>query len=147
MEKKELEQIITNVFKELDFKKKGTNWKLDNGEITKVINLQKSQYGNSYYINYGFIINSIPLEMFHLHINRRLASHSSIENEEIKENLDLENNISDDERSSKLIFYIEKFIKPILNEINNEKDIYNYLIELPDLSLVHFKLKEHFHLL
>lgn len=59
MEKKELTNIITELLIPLGFKKKDNYWVVNGDEVTKMVNLQKSQYSSSYYINFGYILKSI----------------------------------------------------------------------------------------
>ena len=56
MEKSDLIKLLNEVFNNLGFKRKGNNWVVDSSELIKIVNLQKSNYGNLFYINYGFII-------------------------------------------------------------------------------------------
>jgi len=68
MEKKELASILSEVLVPIGFKKKGNYLVINGDEITKMVNLQKSQFGTYFYINYGYILNSIPLDdMMHIY--------------------------------------------------------------------------------
>lgn len=71
-------------------------------KITKIINLQKSQFNNSFYINYGYILNSIPLESLMMHIYNRVTSFNIEERNRISFLLNLESDISDAERIKEL---------------------------------------------
>ena len=56
MEKKELIKFLDEIFKPLEFKRKGNTWKYENEVFVKIVNLQKSKYSNAFYLNYCFII-------------------------------------------------------------------------------------------
>ena len=68
MKKKELSDAIGEVLIPNGFKKKGDYWLINGEEITKMVNLQKSQFSNRFYLNYGYIIKSIPLNNLMMHI-------------------------------------------------------------------------------
>lgn len=135
MEKKNLENIISDIFTPLGFKKKGNNWTLNNNEITKVINLQKSQFSNRFYINYGYIINSIPLNSLKMHIFSGFGSANSSENTRINELLDLDITIDDADRQLELYTLIKDNLMEKLQAINTEEELASYLKALePPLS-------------
>ncbi|HEX7868775.1 MAG TPA: DUF4304 domain-containing protein [Chryseobacterium sp.] len=147
MEKKDLITFLDSIFSPIGFKRKGNNWVFNGDEINKIINLQKSQHGNFFYINYGYIINNLPLDGFVNHVDSRLSSQNKIEQQRITELLDLELAIIPSERFSEL----EKFInEKIINEMTNtneESDILNvlkqkqFLYMIPPNVLKHFNLK------
>ena len=61
MEQKAFLKLCTSVFKQYDFEKKNNNYyrRFDN-DIMLVFGLQKSAYGgNCYYLEYGFVFQSI----------------------------------------------------------------------------------------
>jgi hypothetical protein len=147
MEKKELASILSEILVPIGFKKKGNYWVVNGTEITKMINLQKSQFGNYYYINWGYIINSVFLDGM-MHIYNRVASVDKNENLRIDELLDLENNISDTTRESELKIILHKYLIDKINQINTVSDLKKYLKSLtPPLSnTVPLVVKKHFNL-
>jgi len=56
MDKKEFNKVLENIFSSYGFQLKNKAFYHDNDEFITVITIQKSNYDNSYYINYGFII-------------------------------------------------------------------------------------------
>ena len=74
-----LANLLNDLFSGLGFKKKGNYWVHNGQEISRMIHLQKSQYGNSFYINYGFIVTLIPLDGLMMHVHKRLGSEDPIE--------------------------------------------------------------------
>jgi len=148
MEKKELANILSEVFIPIGFKKKGNYWVINGTEITKMVNLQKSQFSNRFYINYGYILKSIHLDGMMMHIGKVLASADKKENLRIDELLDLENNISNKDRAEELkIILFEKLVKDI-NPVNTEMDILNEIKKMPQplLNAVPLVVKRYFNL-
>mgnify|MGYP001544711343 CR=1 FL=1 len=146
MEKKELASILSEVLVPIGFKKKGNYWVVNGAEITKMINLQKSQFSNSFYINYGYILNAIPLNGLTMHIFSGLGSLDSNENARIKELLNLENNISDEERASDLKKVLLEKLAHKVSSVNTEADVLEELKKQPHLNNIPLVVKRHFHL-
>lgn len=145
MKKKDLIQLLDSIFTSLKFKRKGNNWVVNGDVISKIINLQKSNYGNFFYINYGFVIQGLELTTV-THIGNRLASVDKNEQLRITDLLDLENNISDDVRLSELKTLITKKILYKMQSMNTEEDILNELKTRPNLNNIPLIVKKHFHL-
>lgn len=61
MDNKEFKKIIQNCVSEYDFVYKNKNY-YHNDKLVVVINCQKSNYENAYYINYGFWVKEIHEE-------------------------------------------------------------------------------------
>lgn len=146
MTKIELANILSEILIPIGFKKKGNYWVLNGDKITKMINLQKSKFDNSFYINYGYILNNIPLDGM-MHIYNRVASTDKVENLKIEELLNLESNVHDEERRcelKKVIF--EKLILKV-NSVNTEADILEGLKKQPHLNNIPMVVRQHFNLL
>jgi hypothetical protein len=146
MNNNEFKVFLNDIFKTFGFKRKGNNWFSENNELIKVINLQKSNFGNQYYINYGYILKSLKLDKFEMHIFHRLSSLDKKENERIKELLDFEGNIDDSQRKSELKSFLEKNLIQSLIQINSEIDILNELKQRSHLNDVPIIVKNHFNL-
>ncbi len=123
MEKKELVTLLNSIFMPIAFKRKGNNWVQNGNEINKIINLQKSQYSNAYYINYGYIINNLPLNNWVKHVNDRLASKDKEEQNLINNLLDLENDFNQSDRLILLHELVNKKIIPEITSIHTEDDL------------------------
>ena len=54
MRKKELTDILSELFIPIGFKRKGNFWVINGDVLTKMVNLQKSQFSNRFYINYHY---------------------------------------------------------------------------------------------
>ena len=63
MDKKSFKKAITDVLDQLGYKKNGKTYFLKTDELISIIGLQKSNYGNDYYVNFGFLIKSINPEI------------------------------------------------------------------------------------
>ena len=66
---------INAILKKKGFQMRSKIWYRDVGYLLHIVNFQKSQYGNQYYINCGIVIkemekNSFPRE-YHAHIRFR----------------------------------------------------------------------------
>lgn len=146
MEKKELANILSDVLVPIGFKKKGDYWVLNGAEITKMVNLQKSQFSNSFYINYGYILNAIPLGNLMMHIYNRVASTDKVENLRIDELLNFENNISDEERASDLKRILLEKLAHRISSVNTEADVLEELKQQPHLNNIPLVVKRHLHL-
>ncbi len=145
MEKKELINIISNVLSPIGFKRKGNSWVFNNSSINKIVNLQKSQFGNYYYINYGYILNAIPLSDM-MHIYNRVTSLDIDEREKINLLLNLESNISDEEREDRLKKVLQKELVDKIQSINIEDDLLEELRNRPHLNDIPLVVKQYFQL-
>lgn len=144
MEKKDLVAFLDQIFIPIGFKKKGNNWVINAEKINKIINLQKSQYSNAYYLNYGYIINSLPLNGFVNHIDNRLASKDKEIQKRIGELLNLENDIEPVIRFSELRELINEKIVIEMQSVQREEDILKILKEREHLYTIPPFVLEHF---
>jgi len=133
MEKTELIKFLHEVFKPLSFKKKNNTWSIDNGVLIKKLELQKSYFGNYYYLNYGIIFKGLDYNDVRTHVYKRLAGATKEENKEINSLLNLDHRFFEIERKDKLQFYINDKIINYFNRMNNEEDV---KIDLKDSSFL-----------
>lgn len=146
MEKKELASILNEVLAPIGFKKKGDYWVINSDEITKMINLQKSQFSNSFYINYGYILKSVPLNGLMMHVFKGFGSIDKTEQQRMTALLDLGNNISNGDRAKELKkLLLEKLVLNI-QEVNTEEDVLSELKKRPHLNDIPLVVKKHFSL-
>ena len=146
MEKTELIKFLHEVFKSLSFKKKNNIWFFDNGVLIKKIELQKSYFGNYYYLNYGIIFKGLDYNDVRTHVSRRLAGSTKEENKEINLLLDLDQKIPEIERKGKLQFYINDKILNYLNRMNTEENVKIDLKDSPYLDLVTITVRKYLQL-
>jgi hypothetical protein len=135
MEKKDLVNILSTMLIPIGFKRKGNYWVINRDEITKMVNLQKSQYGNFFYVNYGYILKAIPLDGFMMHVFTGVAFSTKEENLRLHELLDLDSNISDEERTQTLIEILQNKLVAKIQPINTEEDLSKELKKHPQLQL------------
>lgn len=146
MEKRDLMNLLDEVFIPVGLKRKGNNWVSNNKDVlSKIVNLQKSNYGNSFYINYGYIIKGLPLTTV-THVESRLAGADRDENKKITDLLNLEVDIPADERLSDLRQIVTDKVVSKIQSINTEEDLLNELKKRPHLNDIPLVVKKHFNL-
>lgn len=146
MEKKDLIKLLDEIFVPHGFKRKGNNWVLNGDELSKLINLQKSNYSNAFYINYGYILRSVPLINERTHVENRLASTNKEEQKRITDLLDLETQMPTDQRLAELKKFITDKIAVQMQSVNTEADLLNDLKKRPHLNDIPLIVKKHFSL-
>jgi len=145
MEKKDLVKLLDDIFVPLGFKRRGNNWVSNGNELSKLINLQKSNYSNSFYINYGYIIKGIELTTT-THVENRLASINKEEQKRITNLLDLEIEIPIDQRLTELKKFITDKITIQMQSINTESELFSDLKKRPHLNDIPLVVKRHFNI-
>ena len=143
MVRNELANALTEILAPIGFKRKGNYWVVNCSEINKLVNLQKSQYSNTYYLNYGFIIKSIPLDNLMTHTYNRISIYG---NNEAMNILNLENDIEDNDRKLRLKEIILQQLMPKMQTINSEQDVLDYIKTLPTFNTIPGVVKEYFKL-
>jgi len=63
MDKKEFKKLLTIILEEYGFTTKNNISRAETDELKIVISTQKSNYDNSYYLNYGFLIKELSPEL------------------------------------------------------------------------------------
>ena len=146
MNKNDLVIFLNKLLKPLGFVKKASNWILVSDDLIKIINFQKSSFSNECYINYGYIIKSIPMENFSMHIYNRLSSAEDNTQKSIDILLDLDSNINDAVRVKELCEIIRSNIIAMMQKINSENDILSELKNRSNLNDIPLIVKKHFNL-
>ena len=59
---KDIERLLTQCLRPEGFRKKGKYWYLDTPEVVVFVNLQRSQWSETYYLNLGVLVKSIRNE-------------------------------------------------------------------------------------
>ncbi|WP_454047540.1 DUF4304 domain-containing protein [Chryseobacterium sp. Marseille-Q8038] len=143
-------KILANILSELlilnGFKKKGNYWVIDGNELTKVVHLQKSQFSNSFYINYGYIINSIPLDGLTMHVFQQVSSLEEKEKNRIVQLLNLDIDISDSVRIEELNNILKIKLVDKMNSISSEDDLKKMIENFAQaqLNMIPSSVKNHF---
>lgn len=146
MGKRELVNIISEMLLPIGFKRKGNYWVVNGDAITKIVNLQKSSYSDSYYINYGYIINSIPLGKLMMHVYNRVTSLEIEERKKIESLLDLESVVSDNQRAAGLREMLQVQLVERIESVNSEDDLLRVLKKRSHLNDITLAVKQHFNL-
>ena len=127
MDKKQLFSIVTSTLKELGFKHwKPSVWRRTGTEISDRVYLQRSCFSHLYYYHYGYIINNLPTlsgTYCHTFGDIDLSLYKKI-----AKVLDLENNLSDEERERELKQLLIQIV-PKKNPINTEKELKDFLLK------------------
>ncbi len=144
MEKKDIAELLSKLLLPLGYKKKGFSWVKNGDEISKLVKLRRSQFGELYYIDYGFNINSMPVEKGTTHVDGGFGSVNLERNARINDLLYLENNIPDDERLEGLEELLKIELLPRIETINSEQDLLNDLNGRSHLNGILLVVKRHF---
>ena len=98
--------------------KRSGAWYRANPQTWTVVQLQKSQYGQSYYVNVGFWLrvagDDHPPPEHHFHIRIRLNALLPDPGDEVEELLDLENGIPEPARRERLTQILRDMLQPFL---------------------------------
>lgn len=146
MEGKELTKHLDAFLKTRGFKKKGKHWYFNSIDLIKVINLQKSSFGDVYYLNYGYIIPELSSEYPDPHVFHQLSSINEQENMKIKSLLNLENKMDDTDRILEIVNLIESIILVEFSKINSEEDLANHLHNREYLNDILLVIKRRYNL-
>jgi hypothetical protein len=143
MEKQELVNILNATLKPIGFKKKGNYWICIGEKIDKSVNLQRSQSSKLYYINYGFIIKSLPLNNLKTHTYSRVWTHGNNLETDL---LNLENSLTEAYRKVNLKEIISIDLVTKMQSINSENDVLEYIKTLPTFTVIPVVVKEYFNI-
>jgi hypothetical protein len=145
MEKKDLIDLLNEALRPLGYKRKGNYWRLTLEEITKTVDLQRSNFGKYYYINYGYIINCLSCEGLMRHLSYRLHDPDREKNKRIDLLLDLTVDISDSERKNELKTVLAERLVKEMDGKNTEKDILDFLkTDSVLVQMMYARVKEYF---
>jgi hypothetical protein len=93
MENSQFQDWFNKLAEGQGFKEEKGRWIQKEKELTKVVELQKSRFGNTYYVNFGFIINTLPLGPLRTHIDYRFGTTDPEKRHNIDELLDLDSTL------------------------------------------------------
>jgi hypothetical protein len=117
---------VASSLKPHGFRKIARSWYMEKPETILIVNVQKSQFGNQFYLNCSVVFRSIsttdqPKER-HGDVRFRLDAILSPSDEALcRSLLDLENNLfSDDERRVQLADLLDRFGLPLLLQCSSE---------------------------
>jgi Domain of unknown function (DUF4304) len=117
MDKKEFKKAISGVLKREGFSNKGQSFFKSGADCIVVLNLQKSDYEDKYYVNLGFWLKEAGEVIFpadnHCHIQARLISLFPEYAHAIESGCRLDANLSD---FSVFIEFLKNSVVPFCNE-------------------------------
>lgn len=144
MNRVQLIRVFENVLNSVGFQKKGNTWIIKGSEIDKGVNLQKSRFGNYYYVNYGYIIRRISLGDLMFHVSSRLVSDNTICKANIENLLDLDFDMADEKRTIAINELINALLQKHILVIDSEISLKNMLIERSHLNNIPIVVKKYF---
>jgi hypothetical protein len=126
-ERNEIQREFDAFGQALGMSKHSGSWYRTRDDVTTVLNLQKSDYGPSYYINIAFWLRALGESRFpkdrECHLRIRLEHLVSDRRAELAELLDLKSEIPDGERGRRLRELLMTRLKPILDGISSVDDL------------------------
>jgi hypothetical protein len=113
---------VDTAMRRFGFSQKSMTWFRDLEEVVLVAELQKSNYGNQYYVNLGVLVKGLPRsgkkmppKEHECHIRSRLESPSPEMNTKIKQALDLDDqSIDEEERRHRVEKAVSEIAIPFL---------------------------------
>ena len=143
MTNNEFKKVIDHLLKPLGFKKSGNKWTMETEELEKIVEIQKSNFSNSYYLNYGYNFKDLDYKEVSMHIGNRLGSLNQKENNLFIQTLDLESLLNPIERIKNLEHFIKVLLIPEIRKTNTKQDIIEELKSRNHLNNVFLTIKRH----
>ncbi|WP_159579308.1 DUF4304 domain-containing protein [Marinoscillum sp. 108] len=136
MTNEEFKNLINQLLSPLGLKRRGNYWRTETEHLEKICNLQKCNFSNLYYFNYGFNFKNLKYDDVTTHIGSRLSQITAF---------DLEATMNDSTRRELLEQLISTELTPKL-QLNTEADIIGHLSELTHPNAIPLKVKEYLQL-
>src|SRR5438552_17336829 len=117
-ERNVIQRVFDGFGRDTGFEKKSGNWYRRGEEVIAVSNLQKSQYAPRYYFNQGFWLRELGWERYpkpnECHVRLRLEGLLPTAEVRINELLDLEREMSDEQRMLELRALLDEELLPLI---------------------------------
>lgn len=146
MTNQEFKTELDKLLKPFGFKKNGNKWTAESEELEKIIYLQKSDYSNSYYLNYGYNFKDLEYDGVSMHIWNRYGAFKRKQNERISKTLDLTNSMEKSIRIKNLEHFVKELLNTEINSTNSKSDIIQKLKSRKHLNDVFLPVKRHLNL-
>ncbi|WP_293887900.1 MULTISPECIES: DUF4304 domain-containing protein [unclassified Sphingobacterium] len=146
MDKIKFKRAIDELLLPHKFVRNKNTWILKKPEINKVISVYQSNYSDTYYIDYGFIINKLEMNDLKMHVLKRLGTSDYNDQLLINRVLSLDSSMSEQERISQLKVFIEDKVLSVLERVNTESDLLVYIQSFPNLNMIPLVVKNYFRL-
>lgn len=145
MKTAEVSSIVFQKLKPLGATRKGrSTFVLETPELIKSIDIQKSDFSQLCYLNYGFTLKRVPTGGLKKHLMKRATSKDPLIKEQIDRWLDLDSDSPDPERAQGIEWIIDEIVLPEIQTINTESDLKKFILTLPTMNLVPIRLREHY---
>jgi hypothetical protein len=144
MKRQDLERLIGGRLGRFGFKRKGSTWVSSTNEVTKLVKVEQSNFSNSYYVTFGFVLKSAPLKGLKMHLYFRMGSPIPSVQLEIEQFLNLDSGVSDKKREDGLKTFFDQLVIPKLQSINTERDIEAEIRQRPNLNAVPGVIRDYF---
>jgi hypothetical protein len=123
-----IKAAFDDALKEAGFHKKSGTWYLEKEEVVLVANLQKSQWGQQYYINLGIWLRRLGEKKFRkeneCHLRLRARSLPAIDDDFFNQTFDLENpTLTPEERYERVRSIMREIVIPFLNRCGSVRGI------------------------
>ncbi len=119
-ERDAVQQAFDRFGRDAGFEKKSGSWYQQGEEVIAVSNLQKSQYGPSYYFNQAFWLRQLGDERYpkvnKCHVQSRLEGLLPDAERRIHELLDLEHPMSEEDRINEFVSLLERELLPVIEQ-------------------------------
>lgn len=128
IEKKQLKQAVDLVLKAAGFEKNGASWYLDSPEIVGVLNLQKHDFSDKYFVNISFLIRSLsagderPLHN-RCHIQTRVESVFPQDYEKLERIFKLDGDLDAKVQVDEVVAFFEQRVIPFVKSLRDVQRI------------------------
>lgn len=127
-----IHQVLKEILVPLGFSRKGDSWYHRSTEVVQVVNLQKSQYGNQYYLNYGAWLLTLSDSAFpreeKCHVRLRIEDISDAE-EQYKNLLNLESDMGAEWRMASLREAFSSDLLPFIRRTGTIANVQRLYVE------------------
>ena len=133
MTNEEFKNLINELLSPLGLKRRGNYCRTETEQLEKICNLQKSNFSDLYYFNYGFNFKNLKYDEVTMHIGSRLSQLKAF---------DLGVAMNDTTRKESLEQLISTELTPKLR-LDTEADIVEHLSELTHPNAIPLKVKQY----
>lgn len=119
-ERDAVQQAFDRFGRDAGLEKKSGSWYRQGDDVIAVSSLQRSQYGPSYYWNQAFWLRQLGDERYpkvnKCHLQSRLEGLLPDAEQRVRELLDLEHALSDEDRVAELVALLERELLPVIEQ-------------------------------
>ncbi|WP_131994283.1 DUF4304 domain-containing protein [Dokdonella fugitiva] len=129
MEKTYFQKLFGRLLREHGFMKQGSRWYRSIGEVLQIADLQKSNFGQQFYVNLcwvptGMTVDGMPIpKEQNCPIRIRLSAAYPNQEGDISQGLDLENKLTDDERERRVAWMTRDLMLPLFERLQDNRSL------------------------